>query len=227
MDQKPRPSGLFDIPQKPAILFLLPVVVSVVLIIMEGCSSGAPRYGTKAQKSTPPVEKKTGPRFTSRESEEEVRETDKKPSATEVDRITSGSRDFRKEKNPGIKPLDQSRMMREISKHMGTPYQLGGMGSDGMDCSGYTMIVFKNAIGLSIPRTSAEQSKLGDEVVFEDLKFGDLIFFNTTGTPASHVGIYLGDDLFAHASVTFGVTISSLESSYYKNRFEKAKRLVR
>jgi cell wall-associated NlpC family hydrolase len=109
---------------------------------------------------------------------------------------------------------------------MGTPYEHGGESLNGIDCSGYTMKVFKNSLGKSLPRSSAQQSKIGSHVRFNELKFGDLLFFNTTGDPASHVGIYLGDDLFAHASVTLGVTISSLQSSYYKNRYESARRII-
>ena len=59
----------------------------------------------------------------------------------------------------------------------------------------------------------------------EELQFGDLVFFNTTGRSPSHVGIYLEDDLFAHASVTYGVTISSLESTYYRKRLVGARRV--
>jgi len=71
--------------------------------------------------------------------------------------------------------------MREISKYMGVPYVHGGAGTDGMDCSGYTMTVYKNAIGKTLPRSSMEQSKLGKKIELNGLKFGDLIFFNTTG----------------------------------------------
>ncbi len=169
----------------------------------EGCGGSSPRFRSR-EKKTPPSETqlKHGPRFSSKEAEEEVKENDKKPDAKEVERITSGARDFRKEKNEAIKPLDQSKMMREISKYMGVPYVHGGLNSDGMDCSGYTMTVYKNSIGKLLPRTSTEQSKLGRRVELSELKFGDLIFFNTTGESASHVGIYLGDDLFAHASIS-------------------------
>ncbi len=68
--------------------------------------------------------------------------------------------------------------------------------------------------------------KLGSPVSLENLKFGDLIFFNTTGQNPSHVGIYIGDDMFAHASVSFGVTLSSLYSSYYKKRYTEARRII-
>jgi cell wall-associated NlpC family hydrolase len=61
----------------------------------------------------------------------------------------------------------------------------------------------------------------------ESLMFGDLVFFNTTGTIPSHVGIYIEDDLFAHASVTNGVTFGSLEAEYYRERYVGARRIVR
>ena len=88
------------------------------------------------------------------------------------------------------------------------------------------MLVYRQAMKKELPRISLDQSRVGTAVELSDLKFGDLVFFNTTGEPASHVGIYLGDDLFAHASVSLGVTISSLQSSYYKTRFEGARRIV-
>ncbi|MCI0706714.1 MAG: NlpC/P60 family protein [Ignavibacteriae bacterium] len=109
---------------------------------------------------------------------------------------------------------------------MGVPYLLGGDNGRGLDCSAYTQLVFRNSLQKDLPRTTRDQYKIGSPVGFSNLMFGDLIFFNTTGHPASHVGIYLGDDLFAHASVSFGVTISSLSSSYYKKRFQGAKRII-
>ena len=196
------------------------------VFMLEDCGGSSPRFRSREKNPAPAPPLHHGPRFSSKETEEEVKETDKKPRTKEVDSITNGERDFRKEKNTAIKPLDQSKMMREISKFMGVPYVHGGAGTDGMDCSGYTMIVYKNAIGKLLPRSSAEQSKLGTTVELNNLKFGDLIFFNTTGESASHVGIYLGDDLFAHASVSFGVTISSLQSSYYAKRYETARRII-
>jgi cell wall-associated NlpC family hydrolase len=200
---------------------------AIAVFLIEGCGASSPRFGSEGKKSSH-TEKGSnhGPRFSSKEAEEESRENDKKPDVKEVERISSGTRDFRKEKNEALKPLDQSKMMREISKFMGVPYVHGGAGSDGMDCSGYTMIVYKNAVGKLLPRSSAEQSKLGKAIELNDLKFGDLVFFNTTGENGSHVGIYLGDDLFAHASVSLGVTISSLQSSYFAKRFETARRII-
>jgi cell wall-associated NlpC family hydrolase len=70
------------------------------------------------------------------------------------------------------------------------------------------------------------QYGVGSDVAKPDLQFGDLVFFNTTGRSPSHVGIYIEDDLFAHASVSYGVTISSLESTYYRKRYVGARRVV-
>ena len=196
------------------------------LILMEGCSSSSPRFADREKK---PAEKQVGhkgQRFSSKEAEEETKENNKKVDTKDIEKITAGTRDFKKEKNPAIKPLDHSKMMREISRYMGVPYLYGGTTAQGLDCSGYTMLVYKNAVGKFLPRSAADQAKIGRHVQLQELKFGDLLFFNTTGEQYSHVGIYLGDDLFAHASVTLGVTISSLQSDYYEKRYVDAKRVI-
>lgn len=207
---------------------LTPALVCLLcgILLVEGCVPSAPRFTDKQKKPSSSRSERKGARFSSKEAEEETKENDKKVDSKEIESITAGRRDFKKEKNPAIKPLDHSKMMREISRYMGVPYQLGGTSAQGLDCSGYTMLVYKNAMGKLLPRSAAEQAKMGQSVKFENLKFGDLIFFNTTGHPYSHVGIYLGDDLFAHASVTLGVTISSLQSSYYEKRYEGARRII-
>lgn len=205
---------------------IVTICMFLIGLPMIGCGTSSPRFGSGEKKSATTEERKHGPRFSAKEVEEEKREDDKKVDPKVAESIVAGARDFRKEKNPAIAPLDQSKMMREISRYMGVPYVYGGATPQGMDCSGYTMVVFKNSVGKPLPRSSEEQSKVGRSVRFEDLKFGDLIFFNTTDQPASHVGIYLGDDLFAHASVSLGVTISSLQSSYFKKRYEGARRLI-
>ena len=197
-----------------------------VLLLLEGCGSSSPRFRDREAKTEEKTPERKGARFSSKEVEEETKENTKKVDPGEIEKIKGGSRDFKKEKNPAIKPLDQSKMMREISRYMGVPYVYGGMSADGLDCSGYTSLVYKNAVGKMLPRSASEQSKQGRAIRLEDLKFGDLIFFNTTGQSDSHVGIYLGDDLFAHASVSLGVTISSLQSFYYQKRYEEAKRII-
>lgn len=207
--------------------FVLSILSMLALALLDGCSSSLPRFHSGTKKSAAePKESIPATRFSSKEVEEETKENDKIVGKDEAERVLSGARDFRRERNESFTPLQQSKMMREISKYMGVRYELGGENQQGLDCSAYTMLVYKNSLGKLLPRSSDAQWDTGLSVELEDLKFGDLIFFNTTGESASHVGIYLGDDLFAHASVTLGVTISSLQSSYYKNRYEGARRIV-
>ena len=187
-----------------------------------GCGTSKPRFSNPGNPS-PPAQ--SGPRFSSREVEEERKENDRIVPPEEIEKVITGQRDFRSEKNSALTPLEASKLMREISRYMGTPYAYGGNTVEGIDCSGYSMQVYKNSLGKMLPRSSSEQAHTGTPVGFEELKFGDLLFFNTTGDANSHVGIYLGDDLFAHASVSLGVTVSSLESSYYKKRYAGARRI--
>jgi cell wall-associated NlpC family hydrolase len=199
-------------------------IVILMLIVLSSCAPIAPRFRSGSSRPAP-SSSDTKP-VTAKRDSSNVSEKDEEASVDGAEKIASGARSFKTEKNNAISNLDQSKMMREISKMMGVSYKLGGEDDHGIDCSAYTMHVYKNSIGKLLPRSSGEQFKMGIPVTHEDLKFGDLVFFNTTGDVASHVGIYLGDDLFAHASVSLGVTISSLESFYYKQRYEGARRIV-
>lgn len=117
-------------------------------------------------------------------------------------------------------------VMNHIMGWIGTPYYYGGNGRSGIDCSAFTLAVFKGSGDITLPRTAAQQSTVGELVKNQDLRFGDLVFFNTRkAVYVSHVGLYLGDNLFAHASSRYGVTVSSLMSDYYRSRFLGAKRL--
>lgn len=227
--EKPRrKSGLFYtgitrfLPLLVRCLFVI-LVINAVLFI-SGCGATSPRFKSGERKTTSTTEKKPLPVDDPKKSG--TNGEDKETSSEEPDNVVAGKRDFKSEKNTTISNLDQARMMKQISRYMGVSYKLGGENEDGLDCSAYTMVIYKNSIGKLLPRTSAEQFKIGSSIEYDELKFGDLVFFNTTGESASHVGIYLGDDLFAHASVALGVTISSLESFYYKKRYEGAKRIV-
>ena len=106
-------------------------------------------------------------------------------------------------------------MLMEIIRYMNTPYKFGGNSKNGIDCSAFTQTMFKNAISVRLNRTAREQYKEGKDInEKKELKFGDLVFFDTRRTvKPGHVGIYLGDNLFAHASSSKGVTISSITSS--------------
>jgi cell wall-associated NlpC family hydrolase len=118
-----------------------------------------------------------------------------------------------------------SKMDKVIDKAIGTKYVSGGVSTNGFDCSGFTMYVF-DKIGINLPHQSGSQYEMGTAVSRDEMRPGDLVFFNTSGKGISHVGIYVGDGEFAHASSSRGVTISSLSDSYYVNRYVGAKRIM-
>ena len=134
---------------------------------------------------------------------------------------------FNKTRNTGSYSSLYEKIMQEVICYLDTPYRYGGTTRAGMDCSGFTSVVMQNAAEVSLPRSSSEQFYIGEKITTNgDLKFGDLVFFNTARrTYPGHVGIYLGDNLFAHASRKIGVTISNLDETYYKKRFVGARRL--
>ena len=123
---------------------------------------------------------------------------------------------------------DREKILMEIIKYLDTPYKYGGNTKRGIDCSAFTKAVYEKAVSVDLERSARQQYHEG-EVVDEksDLEFGDLVFFNTRRrVRPGHVGIYIGDHLFAHASSSNGVTVSSLEDSYYAKRYMGARRIV-
>ncbi|RUS46656.1 C40 family peptidase [Cohnella sp. AR92] len=111
--------------------------------------------------------------------------------------------------------------------YIGTPYVYGASGINGtsFDCSSYTQFVFRQ-LGISLPRTSVEQAYMGEPVSKAYLSVGDLVFFRTGGGWISHVAIYAGDGKILHAASSSGVTISNLNSTYWKNSYVTARRIL-
>lgn len=114
-------------------------------------------------------------------------------------------------------------LKRHYEKWRGTPYVDGGMSPTGIDCSGYTVLAYRDLFGVDLPRTALEQAGSGREIPRQGLRSGDLVFFNT-GRNKKHVGIYLYDDQFVHASLSRGVTLSSLDDPYWQERYWHARR---
>jgi len=123
--------------------------------------------------------------------------------------------------------VDRDAVMIKIIELINTPYLWGGTTTNGIDCSAFCQRVMKFALGVDIPRTSIMQSTVGDEVARENLQFGDLVFFNTMGRRISHVGIYLGEGVFAHSSSSGGVKTNSLNEDYYNAKYVTARRVIK
>ncbi len=117
-------------------------------------------------------------------------------------------------------------VINTAQQYMGVPYVWGGSTPAGFDCSGFTQYVLKQN-GITIPRTAAEQYQSGVSILKSNLKVGDLVFFTTYKPGASHVGFYMGDGKFIHASSgAKQVTISELSEPYYTQKYIGARRYI-
>ncbi len=120
----------------------------------------------------------------------------------------------------------RSDVMQHIIDWLGTRYHFGGDSRTGIDCSAFVRQVFRSSFNVELPRTAEMQADLGQKVGRQELQFGDLVYFHTANHAwISHVGIYIGEGLFANASSSKGVTVASLDSKYWQKRYLFSKRL--
>ncbi len=118
-------------------------------------------------------------------------------------------------------------VMFKVIEYLNTPYLWGGTSKRGIDCSAFVQTVMYQSIGVMLPRTSYEQSNVGEDITKGELKFGDLLFFDTMNKGrTTHVGIYLSDGYFVHSGSKTGVAVASLDSDFYSRVFLKAKRVI-
>ena len=111
---------------------------------------------------------------------------------------------------------------------VGVKYRFGGTSpTTGLDCSGYVQYVFKNAVGVALPRVASAQSQVGEKIAnSSDMRPGDMVFFNTRGSRSSHVGIYVGNGMFVHAPNSRSrVRFDTMESGYWQTHFTGARRV--
>lgn len=128
--------------------------------------------------------------------------------------------------NTEVEHLVDKQLLEHVDEWYGTPYRLGGSTKKGIDCSAFVQAVYTSAFAMTVPRTAREQYKASKIVSATELREGDLVFFNTTGG-VSHVGIYLQNNKFIHASSSQGVTVSDLFDPYYLRRYIGAGRIER
>lgn len=110
-------------------------------------------------------------------------------------------------------------LLELIDKWWGTRYCMGGSTENCIDCSAFTQIILKDIYSRILPRTSQEQYNMSRRVELEDLLEGDLVFFSSGGRAITHVGVYLQNNKFVHASTSGGVTITDLSDKYWNPKF--------
>jgi len=125
--------------------------------------------------------------------------------------------------NVAVEEMYNMKLLQFIEDWYGTKYRYGGSTKQGVDCSFFSSNLVNAVFNISIPRTASEQYQQAEHIQKTDLHTGDLVFFNTRGG-VSHVGVYLSNDKFVHASTSSGVVISSLNEDYYSKRFVGAGR---
>jgi murein DD-endopeptidase / murein LD-carboxypeptidase len=107
----------------------------------------------------------------------------------------------------------------------GVKYEYGGNSRNGIDCSSFIQIAYEDNFDIALPRTTDSQASIGIEIEKSQLEMGDLVFFKTSSS-SNHVGIYLEDGKFMHASTSVGVTISYLDNVYFNKYYWKAQRII-
>lgn len=148
----------------------------------------------------------------------------------------------RSRKQPKVKPIAQSHsiapirishisqrdaaqelMLRSMAL-VGTPYRYGGGSREtGFDCSGMVSFVYQDALNVRLPRTARDMAAASRRIRPQDLRVGDVVFFNTNGQPYSHMGLYIGNDTFIHAPSSGGtIRTAKLSQPYFRQRFTGA-----
>lgn len=120
---------------------------------------------------------------------------------------------------------DNTALYEAINSWLGVPYKYGGTDRDGIDCSAFVGIIVKQVYGVSLNRSANDMLRNVTLISKSKLREGDLVFFKNSKDKVSHVGIYLKDGLFAHSSTSNGVSVSSLENSYWQKHFFKGGRI--
>lgn len=131
--------------------------------------------------------------------------------------------------NSSISRGDADALLSNAMGLLGVAYRFGGTSpTSGFDCSGFMQHIFRKAFAVNLPRTAAEQARVGSYVSRSSLQPGDMVFFRTSGRRISHVGMYVGNDRFIHAPRTGKrIEITNLSNKYWSARYAAARRVKR
>jgi cell wall-associated NlpC family hydrolase len=206
----------------------------IILILVSACSSSnSERYGKRTEEES----KRSPVRFTSADDSMivdlnlDLKDPSNLPSEEpdiDISKVLNTDTKTEHYDLPGFDYTTiREQMLMEIIKYLGTPYKYGGNTKDGIDCSAFTQTLYKDVFNIDLLRSARLQYTQGKEVSDkDDLQFCDLVFFNTRKrVRPGHVGIYIGENLFAHASSAKGVTVSSINYDYYSRTYMGARRL--
>jgi len=137
--------------------------------------------------------------------------------------LTAPAPDAARQTQPDVDKI-LTLLYQQLDAWEGVPYRLGGLSKEGVDCSGFVYMTYLTQFNIRLPRSTYQQARIGDYVFQNDLRAGDLVFFRI-GYSTRHVGVYLENGLFAHASKSSGVIRSRLQDDYWSNRYWKAIRI--
>jgi len=129
------------------------------------------------------------------------------------------------EYKPNEVKFSNKKLQKFIESWYGSPYKFAGLNKEGVDCSGFVYLLMSDVYNKKVPRNTAQLASGSTQIKLSKIKEGDLVFFNIEGKKHSHVGVYIQNDKFVHASTKAGVTISSLNNPYYKKFFAGAARI--
>lgn len=124
-----------------------------------------------------------------------------------------------------VEKLTNRKLIDYVDQWWGVPYRIGGTSKSGIDCSGFVRGLVAETYGLELPRSSREQAQFCKRIEKSQVKEGDLVFFSS-GRHISHVGMYLRNNKFVHASTSMGVVISDLDEPYWKRKYAYAGRFT-
>lgn len=201
-------------------LLILPLLMAVLILWSSSCAPSV-RY------TRPSAKKSTGSSRPSAKKKVQAKKETNNTSIDKVDNSTNSTSNDDKLKEAQSSGDNSCGLRKVIDSYVGIPYKYGGVDRRGLDCSGLVYRVFKDLGHQNLKRTSSSvMFKMGSAVSKRKMVPGDLVFFKRKGK-INHVGIYMGGREFAHSSSTIGVSYTTLDNQYFRDKFVGARRIYK